>query len=131
MAKIGDTERSGKTRKTAEFKRRFYDLALSTVRFIDGLPNDTVTRRMADQLLRSATSVVANYVEGQSAGTRKDFANFLNIALKSANESKVWFALLRDSQRADRTKVNAFLQELDEIARILGASIVTLRRKKE
>jgi hypothetical protein len=81
MAKIGDTERSDKIQKTAEFKRRFYDLALSTVRFIDGLPNDAVSKRIADQLLRSATSVVANYVEGQSAGTRKDFANFLTMAL--------------------------------------------------
>lgn len=72
-----------------EFKSRLYTFALELIKLIDNLPKDNVSRRIGDQLLRSGTSVLANYVEGQSASSKKDFANFFNHSLKSANESKV------------------------------------------
>jgi len=56
--------------------------------------------------------------------------NFLNHALKSANESKFWLCLLRDSKKADKSKVEKLLQETVELSRILGASVSTLRRKR-
>lgn len=117
-------------KKHHELKRRFYQAALKTIAAIDRLPNDKVSQRLGDQLLRSSTSIIANYVEGQAAGTKKDFTYFLTIALKSANESKVWWALLRDSHRVQPEEANVFLKELDEVSRILGASIVTLKRNK-
>jgi len=70
-----------------EFKNRLYDFALRLINFIDKLPQDNVSRRLGDQLLRSGTSVLGNYVEGQSASSKKDFINFFNYSLKSANES--------------------------------------------
>lgn len=73
-----------------EFKRRLYDLSLNTITFIDGLPKDNVSRRIGDQLLRSVTSIIGNYIEGQAASSKKDFINYFNISLKSANESKLW-----------------------------------------
>jgi len=47
-----------------EFKGRLYTFVLSTVKFIDRLPKDNLSRRIGDQLLRSATSIIANYIEG-------------------------------------------------------------------
>jgi four helix bundle protein len=98
------------------------------IEFIDSLPNDNVSRRIGDQLLRSGTSVTGNYVEGQSASSKKDMANYFNTSLKSCNESKLWFALLRDSKRADAKVVKWFLDELNEYLKIFGASIITLRK---
>jgi len=80
-----------------DFKRRLYSFTLRPIEFIDKLPKDSVSVRLSDQLLRSGTSIIANYVEARAASSRKDFTNFLNTSLKSANESKLWFALLRDS----------------------------------
>jgi four helix bundle protein len=112
------------------FKRRLYTFVLKMIDFIDQLPKGNVSRRLGDQLLRSGTSVLANYVEGQSASSKKEFTNYFNISLKSANESKVWFALLRDSNRAKPEEVEWFLSELSEISNILASSILTLKGKR-
>jgi len=71
-----------------------------------------VSKRLGDQLLRSGTSILGNYVEGQAASSKKDFTNYFNTSLKSTNESKLWLALLRDSKRAKADEVTWFLQEL-------------------
>ena len=101
------------------------------IEFIDKLSNDNVSKRIGDQLLRSGTSILGNYIEGQSASSKKDFTNFFNHSLKSANESKLWFAIIRDSKRAKDTNVNWFLKELDEIANIFASSILTLKGKNK
>jgi len=113
-----------------DFKKRLYGFTLKLIEFLDTLPKDNVSRRRGDQLLRSGTSIIANYVEGQAASSKKDFTNFFNICLESANESKVWLALLRDSKRAKPKDVEWFLKELEEIANIFGSSVLTLRGKR-
>lgn len=103
---------------------------LKLIEFLGKLPKDNVARRIGDQLLRSGTSIIANYIEGQAASSKKDFTNYFNISLKSANESKLWLALLRDSNRAKANDVAWFLEELNEIANIFASSILTLKGKK-
>lgn len=117
-----------KTKK--EFKRRLYNFTLKLIEFLDKLPNDNVSRRIGDQLLRSGTSIIANYIEGQAASSKKDFTNYFNTSLKSANESKLWLALLRDGNRVKANDVSWFLSELDEIANIFASSIMTLKGRK-
>jgi len=113
-----------------EFKQRLYKFTLKLIEFLDKLPGDNVSRRIGDQLLRSGTSIISNYIEGQAASSKKDFINYFNTSLKSANESKLWLALLRDSKRAKAKDVSWFLKELDEIANIFASSILTLKGKK-
>jgi len=113
-----------------EFKRRLYNFVIKLIEFLDRLPKDNVSRRISDQLLRSGTGIIGNYIEGQAASSRKDFTNFFNTSLKCTNESKLWFALLRDSKRADPEEVAWFLNELNEIANIFASSILTLKGKK-
>jgi four helix bundle protein len=113
-----------------EFKKRLYRFTLKLIEFLDGLPKDNVSLRLSDQLLRSGTSIIGNYVEARAASSRKDFTNFLNTSLKSANESKLWFALLRDSGRAKADNVAWFLRELEEIGNILASSVLTLKGKR-
>ena len=119
-----------KSKFKIEFKKRLYSFVLQLVGFIDKLPKDNVSYRIGDQLLRSGTSILGNYIEGQSASSKKDFTNFFNHSLKSANESKLWLALLRDTSRVEKEKVTWLLKELDEIANIFGSSILTLKGKK-
>ena len=113
-----------------EFKKRLYNLVLKLIELLDRLPNDSVSRRLGDQLLRSGTSIIGNYIEGQSASSKKDFTNYFNTSLKSANESKLWLALLRDSKRIKSEESDWFLRELDEIGKIFASSILTLKGKK-
>ncbi len=113
-----------------ELKKRLYAFTLKLIEFIDSLPGDNVSRRLSDQLLRSGTSVIANFVEGQSASSRKDFINFLHISLKSANETKLWLALLRDTKKGTKEDADWFLNEITEIANILASCILTLKGRK-
>lgn len=113
-----------------EFKRRLYDWVLKLIKYIDSLPKSNVNDIMGKQLLRSGTSVLANYVEANSASSRKDFINFFTYALKSANESKVWLTLFRDLDKGGKNELEWLLSELIEIANVLASSIITLKGKK-
>ena len=115
-----------------DLKKRAYFFALEIIKFIDALPkNDFSGQIIAKQLIRSATSIGANIIEAQAGSTKRDFTNFFSYALKSANESKFWIGLLRDSGRADKDKTNKLLQETTEIANILASSILTLKGKRK
>ena len=113
-----------------EFKRRLYDWVIRLIKFIDKLPKDSVCSVMGKQLLRSGTSVLANYIEANSASSKKDFINFFTHSLKSANESKVWLSLLRDTDKGDKQELELLLKELIEISNVLASSILTLKGKK-
>lgn len=113
------------------FKKRLYKFVLQLLKFIGTLDTkDVVSRVVADQLTRSGTSILSNYIEGYSSSSKREFTNFFAISLKSANESKVWLALLRDSDRCDNLEANRLLKELEEIAKIFAASILTLKGRK-
>jgi len=113
-----------------EFKRRLYKFILKLIEFIDGLPKDRVSFIIGDQLLRSGTSILGNYIEAQSASSKKEFLTFIQYCLKSSNESKVWIAILRDSERVAKEKADWFFKELDEYSSIFASSILTIKGKK-
>jgi four helix bundle protein len=113
-----------------EFKKRLYNWVLRLIKFIDKLPKDSICNVLGKQLLRSGTSILANYIEANSSSSKKDFINFFTHSLKSANESKVWLALLRDTSKGNKDEIKWLLNELIEIANILASSILTLKGKK-
>lgn len=85
---------------------------------------------MGKQLLRSGTSVLANYIEAGSASSKKDFINFFTHSLKSANESEIWLNLLRDTSNGDRVESDFLFKELREISNIIASSILTMKGKR-
>lgn len=113
-----------------EFKARIYRFIIRLLRFVDKLSQDSITRPILNQLVRSGTSIGANYIEAQASSSKKDFANYLHHSLKSANESKFWLALLRDLKKGDQKENEVLLKELNEIANIFGASLLTIKGKK-
>jgi four helix bundle protein len=113
-----------------DFKKRLYCFVLRLIKFIDKLPKSSVTDIMGKQLLRSGTSILANYIEAKSASSKKDFINFFTHSLKSSNESKVWLALLRDTGKGDKKELEFLITELNEISNIIASSILTMKGKK-
>lgn len=112
-------------------KHRAYLYAIDIIKFIDRLDKkDFSISIIAKQLIRSATSIGANIIEVQAGSSKKDFSNFLNHALKSANETKFWLGLLRDCKKADKDTINNLLKKTNELANILASSILTLKGKK-
>jgi len=69
-------------------------------------------------------------VEAKSASSKKDFINFYQIALKSANETKYWLCILRDGLKIKEDVVSPLLVEVEEIAKIIAASLLTMKNKR-
>ena len=119
-----------KNDKNKEFKKRLYLLILRTIKLVENAKKSQTTKIVGDQLIRSITSILGNYVEGYAASSKKDYTNYFTYSLKSANESKVWVSLLRDTENSERKEADAILKELGEVSNIFGSSILTLRGKR-
>lgn len=120
-----------KSKFKENYKKRLYKFVLRLIKFIGSLDRrDVVSKVIADQLARSGSSILSNYIEGLASNSRKEFTLYFNHSLKSANESKVWIALLRDSDKCKKTEANYLLTELGEIANIFASSILTLKGKR-
>ena len=113
----------------SDLKTRCYRFSLDLIIFIDSLPNQRSVWIIADQLLRSGMSIGANLVEASASSSRLEFKKFHEIALKSANETKYWLGLLRDSGKADKEKTNKLLAEVTELANMIAAGIMKLKNK--
>lgn len=113
-----------------DLKVRCYSFSLDLIAFIDTLPNQRSCWVIGDQVLRSETSVGANLVEGSASSSRLEFKKFHETALKSANETKYWLGLLRDSGKAESEKVNKLLREMIEISNMIASGIIKLKGKK-
>lgn len=83
-----------------------------------------------NQVLRSGTSIGANIIEAQAASSKLEFKKFYEIALKSANETKYWLCLLRDSGIAAKETIDPLLNEVIELSKMLAASVITLKGKR-
>ena len=120
------------SKSKTDLKPRAYRFSLNTITLIDQLNlKDPSAQIISKQLLRSATSIGANIIEAQAGTTKRDFTNFLSHALKSANETKFWLALLKDSGKATFKQIVPLLQEVTELANILASSILTLKGKNK
>lgn len=114
-----------------DFKVRLYKFVLNLIKCLNSLSRNRSNGVISDQLLRSGTSVLANFVEGQSASSIKDFVNYMNYSLKSANESKMWIRLLKDTNRGVvKDDLEKLLEELVEISKIFGSIVIKNRNKK-
>lgn len=85
---------------------------------------------MFDQLLRSATSIGANLVEGSAGASKKDFIKFYTIALKSANETKYWLYLLKETILQNNEQTVILINEVNEIAKVIGAIVVNAKKNQ-
>ncbi len=115
----------------AILKDKAYAYAVRMIGFIDTLPRDNTTQIIANQLLRSATSIGANIIEAKGSSSKRDFANFFSYSLKSANESIYWLELLRDAKKVNGSEIRFLIDETGQIAKMLGASLLTLKGKRE
>lgn len=82
---------------------------------------------MADQILRSSTSIAANVEEAIAGYSRADFLNKLTIALKEARESRFWLRFLLEKNFIDTKFIN-YLNDIESIIKVLSKISKTLRK---
>jgi len=113
-----------------DFIKRLIRFSIRIIAFTEKIRKNRNLYPVADQLIRSATSVGANVVEAKSSSSKRDYIRFFEIALKSANETKYWLILIKESASEFQDDAQELLEEAEEIAKIIGSSILTLKGKK-
>jgi len=106
-----------------------YAFALKAIKLYQHLTAEKREFVLSKQFLRAATSIGANVEESIGGQSEKDFFMKLNIAYKEARESHYWLRLLKDSNIISSDLADPLIADAEEIQRILGSSIKTLRGK--
>jgi four helix bundle protein len=109
-------------------KHRAFYFSRDIVLFIGRQKYDRIYFSLFDQLIRSSTSIGANLVEGISGASKNDFIKFHVIALKSANETKYWLSLIKETLELDKESLSIFLKEANEIANIIASIIINSKK---
>ena len=112
-----------------EFKCRTKNLALRTIRLVESLPRRMSSDVLGKQLLRSATSVGANYRAACRAKSIPDMINKLSIVEEEADESLYWLELLAEAELVKASKLAELQRDFNEVVSMTVASIKTLRSK--
>jgi len=112
-----------------ELMARTKQFALRVIRLCSALSKGVATDVISRQLLRSATSVGANYRAACRARSQSDFVAKMAIVEEEADESVYWIELLIESNSVDRRRVTPLLAEANELTAIASASRKTARAR--
>jgi four helix bundle protein len=113
-----------------DLKKGTKAFALRILKLVDALPKTTAGRALASQIVRSGTSVAANYRAACRAKSTADFVAKMGIVEEEADETLFWLELLEESELVSPAKLAAIKQEANELIAITVASIKTARRNR-
>lgn len=114
---------------TEELKKRTKELALRVIRLVASLPRTRVAEVIGRQLMRSATSVGANYRSACRARSRPDFINKIGVVEEEADETLYWLELVSESHNVNPKAVEDLMKETGELVAIFTASGRTAKRQ--
>ena len=119
--------RTVSTQEARDIGERLLEYGARIIKVVESMPKTLVGRRVADQLLRSGTSVGANYEEARAAESKEDFVHKLQIALKELRESNYWLRLLLKSGKISAGRMANLLDESNQFRAILSKSVATVK----
>ena len=108
--------------KKYDFEERTFAFARNVIEYVRNLPKGIAYSEIGKQLVRSAGSVGANYIEANESLSKKDFVMRVKISKKEAKESHYWLRLSTPNKIYERTKIE-LMCECDELMKIFGAII--------
>ena len=106
----------------AELKKRTKQFALRVMKLVSALPQDSVGRAIGSQLVRSATSVGANYRAACRGRSKAEFTAKLGIVIEEADERSYWMELIIEGNLLPAMQVETLLDEANQITAIMVAS---------
>jgi len=113
-----------------EFKKRTKEIALRIIKLVDSLPPASSAQIIGKQLLRSGTSVGANYRAVCRAKSSADLIHKLSIVEEEADECLYWLELLNDSGIVAEKKLSKLYSDVNEILAMTVSSIKTMRARR-
>jgi four helix bundle protein len=128
--RIADLKTKGPDMTPEELKKRTKDFALKIINTVESLPKSKTGDVIGRQLLRSGTSVGANYRSACRARSSADFISKMTIVEEEADESIYWMELLIEGGLLDKQRLNSNISEAKELLSITVSSINTARKGK-
>lgn len=112
--------------KSKQLEERTVNFSVRVIKRIGKYSSDKILRSLVDQLIRSATSVDANYAEANNSSSKMDFRNKIYIAKKEIAETRYWFRVL--SELLPNEDFSELQQEAKEINMILQKIVSSLKK---
>ena len=110
-----------------DLEKRTSTFGQSVILFLKKVPLNIITKPLISQLIRSATSIGANYREANEACSKKDFRNKIAISKKEANETRHWLKMINTACPELTAEADVLLKEARELLLILGAIYTKLK----
>ena len=114
---------------SAQLLQRTKIFALLIIKFFQSLPKTEEARILGKQLLRSGSSVAANYRAACRSRSDQEFYSKLCIVVEEVDETQFWFELIRDSGIIENTQIDNLLKESEELLHIFSASRKTVKNR--
>ena len=114
-----------------ELLDRTKTFALRVIKLVNALPANTAGRTIGGQLLRSGTSVAANYRAACRGRSKAEFIAKLGIVEEEADESCLWLELIIESKLMEEKLALPLLKEARELTAIMAASKMSARRRSQ
>jgi four helix bundle protein len=112
-------------------KKRTLDFGKEVTKLCRSLELGVVNRPLISQLVRSGTSVGANYCEANGASSKKDFKNKIHICKKEAQETMYWLEIIKDGNQPHHEKIKDIMTECEALCRIFGKIISTINQNEK
>jgi len=113
-----------------DLRVRTKQFALAIIKLVDGQPNNRVGWTFTGQIVRSATSVAANYRAACRAKSDKDFIAKLQIVIEEADETLFWLEMIDESNlMAHVNEIKVLMNEANALVSIFVASVKTVRNR--
>jgi four helix bundle protein len=117
--------------KEFDIKKRTYNFSKDLLTLTRVLDKNVENQVLSKQVIRSGTSIGANVAESKGGVSKKDFAHYFSIALKSANETDYWLRLLIANNRKHEVQIGKLIEELGEITKVIAKIVINSRRGLE
>ena len=111
-----------------ELRKRTKDFALRIIRLVAALPRNRVGDVLGRQILKSGTSVGANYREALRASSRRHFLSITEIVVREADETLYWLELLAESGSVKPARLSGLIQECGELLAIFAKTTKSVRQ---
>jgi four helix bundle protein len=117
--------------KTETFVRRTSSFGENIIELCRRIKTDSISRLIVIQLVRSGTSIGANYCEAINASSKKDFKHKIFICKKETQETKYWLQMLAKNNPETKGKTREYWKECQEFIMIFQAIINSMNRSKK
>ncbi|HOY55925.1 MAG TPA: four helix bundle protein [bacterium] len=114
-----------------------YDLEERTAKFGEQIilfcktiQKNEITKPLINQIIRSATSIGANYMEANRGSSKRDFSNKISICLKESNETKHWLRMMAVALEEEKEKCRIFWKEAHELTLIFSTILKSCKKSK-